>query len=150
MAYGTVADWFTAVGTVGAFFVALYLLNQERLLRLGAQAAHVSVWAEWKRTVGGQDPTERQYFAYIDNSSDAPVYVDLMQVMREEGDEPGLEIEMGTVPAHDTADYGLDEADFPSSGEPPYVEIFFLDSNRVRWRRDSRAVLEKIGTDKRQ
>jgi hypothetical protein len=142
MELGSVADWFAAVGTVGALFVSLYLVQQERGFRLRAQASRVSAWAEWDRSQSGRH--ERPFFAYVNNSSEAPIYVDVMTVSDHEGRNP-LHVRIGTVPAHETRDYGLDVTSFPPGGKVPLVEIEFLDADRVRWRRNSRAALQRIG-----
>jgi hypothetical protein len=147
MNLGSLPDWLAAIGTVGALFVSLGLLREDRRLRAVAQAARISVWAEWRRALEGHDTSERQYFAYINNASDAPIYVDLMQVSAEPDDAPRLLVEMGTVPAHETADYGLSDAEFPPGEDPPYLAISFLDTNRVGWSLDSRAILKRRKPD---
>lgn len=102
MNLGGLPDWLAAIGTVGALFVSLSLLREDRRLRAVAQSARISVWAEWRRAIEGHDTSERRYFAYINNASDAPIYVDLMQVSAEPDDAPRLLVEMGTV----RRDYG--------------------------------------------
>lgn len=144
MDFGSVADWLAAIGTVGALFVSLNLLREDRRMRAREQATRISVWTEWRRSPDHHDTSEREYFAYINNASDAPIYVDLMRVHHTPDDPPDLLVEMGTVPAHDTADYGLDVEDFRPDGLPPYVSITFLDTNRVPWSLDSRAVLKRL------
>lgn len=145
MEYGTVPDWLGGIGTTGALLTSLYLLREDRRFRASAQASRISVWAEWKRTPGGHDATPRQFFVYVDNASDAPVYVNSVRVSRREGEDSLLDIEFATVPAHHIEDYGLDEIDFPPQAEVPYIEATFLDVDRVRWRRTSRAVLQRDG-----
>jgi hypothetical protein len=149
MNVGSVPDWLAAVGTVGALFFSLTLHRENRRMRTREQAARISVWAEWKRTPDRHDASERQYFAYINNASDAPIYVELMQVHRGP-DHPPEEVEMGTVPGHDTVDYGLDEEHFPPGDDPPFIDITFLDSNRIRWSLDSRATLKRLKPDPSQ
>jgi hypothetical protein len=147
MSLGSIPEWLAAIGTVGALFLSLLLLREDRRLRTVAQAARISVWAEWKRSQELHDTTERQYFAYINNASDAPIYVELMKVSSKRDDTPRLPVRIGTVPAHETVDYGVSEVDFPPKGNPPYVDITFLDTNRVRWHLDSRAVLKRLRSD---
>jgi hypothetical protein len=147
MSLGSIPEWLAAIGTVGALFLSLLLPREDRRLRTVAQAARISVWAEWKRSQELHDTAARQYFAYINNASDAPIYVELMKVSSERDDPPRLLVEIGTVPAHESADYGVSEADFPPGGDPPYVELTFLDTNRMRWNLDSRAVLKRLRSD---
>jgi hypothetical protein len=142
MEYGSLAEWFAAFATAGTLVFSLYLLQQERQLRLRAQATRISTWAEWDRTEPGRH--ERPFFAYVNNSSDAPIYVDVMAVSQGEGPEP-FRVRIGTVPAHATRDFGLDVTRFPPGGDVPLVEIQFLDADRVRWRRNSCAALQRIG-----
>lgn len=146
---GSLADWVAAggavvaaVGTVGALGVALSLLREDRRLRAVAQATHVSVWAEWRRS---SDRYERQFFAYINNAGDAPIYVEDLRAGFEGSGPIGPVIQVGTVPAGGTSDYGLSEVHFPPGGEVPYLQIRFLDTNRVWWLLDSRARLTRVG-----
>jgi len=149
---GSLADWVAAggavvaaVGTVGALGVALSLLREDRRLRAVAQATHVSVWAEWRRSSDRYDLSERQFFAYINNAGDAPIYVEDLRAGFEGSGPIGPVIQVGTVPAGGTSDYGLSEVLFPPGGEVPYLQIRFLDTNRVWWLLDSRARLTRVG-----
>lgn len=145
MDFGTVPDWFAAVGTVGALFVSLVLLREDRRLRSSEQAGQVSAWAEWRREGRPQDTTPRQWFVYVNNASGAPVYVEVVNVARGPGNGPTLSIEFGTVAAHDTVDYGLPEEEFQPLGDHPFVDVTFIDARRMRWRVDSKAVLKRLG-----
>ena len=136
----TVADAVAALGTAGALMVSLYLLWDERKLRLREQASKVAVWVEWERSLQ-HDTTPRQFFAYVKNSSDDPVYVEALTI----DDNPEPAVVWGTVPGHELTDDGLDVGQFPPSGEVPSVAIEFLDVNRVLWRRDSKGALVRIG-----
>lgn len=143
ISWGDVPDWFAAIGTVGALSVSLYLIWNERSLRINQQARRVAVWAEWKRT-GSPDSSPRQYYAYINNSSDSPVFVELMNVAKTPEDDPAEKVILGVVAPHHMADYGLNERLFLPDGDPPYVEIEFRDVDRVRWKCDSNAILRRI------
>lgn len=141
MEIGSLADWFSAAGTVSAVVLTLCLLFAERRRRRGELAARISVWTEWLREPGGHNLEPRQYFAYVDNSGDSPVYVDLMEVRARPGGEVLDKVEIATVAAHDRSPYGLSEKTFPPTADPPFVEIFFADVNGARWRRNSRGEL---------
>jgi hypothetical protein len=135
--WGSAPEWFAAVGTVGALVVSLYLIWNERSLRINQQAKSMAVWAEWDRAVAGQNP--RQYFIYINNAGDSPVRAEITRV----GKVPYPVIRMGVIPPHDTKNWGLEEDRFPPKGNPPFVEIEFLDLDRVRWQCNSDGVLRK-------
>ena len=144
--WGNVAEWFAAFGTVGAIGVSLYLILNERRLRLSLQAHRVAVWAEWRR----EEPSNlnaRQFFAYINNASDSPIYGELLSASTRKGGEPLMTEIMGIVAPHSMADYGLEEADFPPEADkPPYVMLQFFDVNRVRWTCDSDGDLRRLGS----
>jgi hypothetical protein len=145
---GSLAEWVAAVGTVGALVGALYLLRGEQQLRRASQATRVSVWTQCKAFPAGHEMSRRQYFACISNDCDSPVYVYQMSVFPEVNTvAAGPSAHVGTVPPHERVEFALDGADFPASGEPPYMVIYFLDLDRVSWRRDSHAVLEKASSD---
>ena len=142
IAWGDAPGWFAAVGTVGALGISLYLIWNERNLRVNQQARRVAVWAEWKRT-GRPDSNPRQYYAYINNSSDSPVFVELMSVCKTSTGSPLEEVIMGVVAPHDIADYGLRESLFSPDDDPPYIKMTFRDIDRVRWHCDSSGLLRK-------
>jgi hypothetical protein len=142
IAWGDAPGWFAAVGTVGALGISLYLIWNERNLRVNQQARRVAVWAEWKRT-GRPDSNPRQYYAYINNSSDSPVFVELMSACKTSTGNPLEEVIMGVVAPHDIADYGLRESLFSPDSDPPYIKMTFRDIDRVRWHCDSSGLLRK-------
>jgi hypothetical protein len=136
IAWGDAPAWFAAVGTVGALGASIYLIWNERSLRINQQAKCVAVWAEWKRD--GPDPNPRQFSVYIKNSSDSPVFAEITRV----GNMP-YPVDMGVIPPHDTTDWGLPEDEFPPEGGRPFVVINFRDVNRIRWQCDSAGRLRK-------
>jgi hypothetical protein len=137
IAWGNAAEWFAAVGTVGALTVSLYLIWNERSLRTNQQARRMAVWAEWDRTVAGQKP--RKYFVYISNAGDSPVRAKITRVGNNH-----YPVIMGVIPPHDTKDWGLEEDKFPPEGTAPFVEIEFVDLDRVYWQCTSEGVLRKV------
>jgi hypothetical protein len=143
--WGNIADWFAAVGTVSAVGVSLYLIWNERKLRLSQQAHRVAVWAEWRRE-DHSDVTPRQYFAYINNASDSPIYGERLTASTAKGSDPLMRDSIGIVSPHGFADYGLYENDFPPEGDVPYVELQFFDVDRVRWSCDSEGSLRRVGS----
>jgi hypothetical protein len=157
MDFGNVPEWFAAIGTVGALCVSLGLVWHERRLRRAQDelratefARRVAVWAEWRRTEGEPDTSPRQFFAYVRNWNDAPVYVPSLWANREDGedaDEPGEWIELGMVPPHDTTNYGLDLQEFPPDGPRPFVAIAFRDLDGYPWQCDSTAKLTRLSDD---
>src|SRR5690242_5001016 len=71
------ADVFSAIGTVGAFGVAMYLLRKEQQREAArsederrAQAARVSAWLETSPTSHGG----RELLFHVHNASDMPIY----------------------------------------------------------------------------
>jgi hypothetical protein len=145
ISWGDVPDWFAAVGTVGALSVSLYLIWNERSLRINQQARRIAVWTEWKRTES-PDSTPRQYYAYVNNASDSPVFVERMIVAKTPEDVPAENVTLGVVAPHHLADYGLSEISFPPDGDPPYAVVEFRDVDRARWKCDSNAMLRRIDT----
>lgn len=135
IAWGSAPEWFAAVGTVGALAVSLYLIWNERSLRINQQARSMAVRVEWNRAVAGQNP--RKYFIYINNAGDSPVRAEITRV----GDARYPVIKMGVIPPHDTKDWDLEEDKFLPESDPPFVEIEFLDLDGVRWQCNSDGVL---------
>lgn len=91
---------------------------------------NVSVTIEWKRRPE-PDATPRRWVVYIQNSGDTAVTVETVTV-----DAPGresFEIDWGTIQAHLTEDYELDESDFDPAADRPEATVRFLDSFGRRW-----------------
>lgn len=137
IAWGNAAEWFAAVGTVGALAVSLYLIWNERSLRINQQARRMAVWSEWDRTVAGQNP--RKFFVYISNAGDSPVHARISKV-----GGSNYPVIMGVIPPHGIKDWGLEEDKFPPEGNAPFVEIEFMDLDRVYWQCNSDGVLRKV------
>jgi hypothetical protein len=78
------ADVFSAIGTVGAFGVAMYLLRNEQQRETDrredarrAQAARVSAWLETRATPKGG----RELLFPVRNASDMPIYEESLPTM---------------------------------------------------------------------
>src|SRR5258708_2957758 len=77
-----ITDWLTAVGTVGAFGVALYLLSSQmwdrRNEQICGQAYSVATWIDELRPPEPQKDAQQGEFwkvtIVVQNSSDWPVY----------------------------------------------------------------------------
>jgi hypothetical protein len=65
---GTLADWVTALGTVGAFWATYGLLRKELEDRRRAQARLVNAWHEYKAY------SKRPGRVVVKNGSEEPVY----------------------------------------------------------------------------
>jgi hypothetical protein len=76
-----VTDWLTAIGTIGAFAVSLYLLRRDQVYRdqavrfaRGEQFRMVSAWVETAGGSGDADGWHWQGRAVVNNISTEPVY----------------------------------------------------------------------------
>jgi hypothetical protein len=143
------AEWVAAIGTSGALIVSLWIVLEDRRSRRIDQARRISVWSEWKRVPGGHDPTPRQFFVYIHNSSDSPIFVEQLRAVQWHGADEAVEEEVrwGVVPAHAIDDYGLEESLFDPNLERPIVEMTFSDVDALRWFRDSFGKLKALGRE---
>lgn len=77
----SITDWLTAVGTVGAFGVALYLLSVQMRdrhdERVRGQARLVAAWIDELRTEPQEDAQQRSFLratVIVQNESSEPVY----------------------------------------------------------------------------
>ncbi|QHC66840.1 hypothetical protein GSU68_09895 [Rathayibacter sp. VKM Ac-2759] len=70
-AWGTVPDWFAAVGTVSAFFLGLGILANDRVKATRKHADEFATWPEWEKREGGPDANVLSVRAY--NAGTAPV-----------------------------------------------------------------------------
>jgi hypothetical protein len=149
------ASWLSAIGTVGAFFVALWLLfiqMQDRkataLETEKKNARKISAWC---------DIEDNKMALWVQNLSDEPVYylvayVGKMGVDLEALPEPEnmyIEPVFGTVPPGTKLDFIIDQnmqkyikgEQFP---DIPEVAIEFTDTNEKHWRRLQTGQIKKI------
>jgi hypothetical protein len=138
---GNAAEWFAAVGTVGALLAMLGFHVSDVTERKRAHARRVAVWSEWDRREQGDSP--RQFYAYVLNSGEAPVYVHRLFAATERGSGPAEIVEFGIVAPQDRQGWGLSVDTFPPDGAPPFVEILFTDVEEQLWRRDSQGALRR-------
>jgi hypothetical protein len=141
---GTFPDWFAAVGTVGALFVSLLLLKQqrddrqqERIEARSGQARQVSIWAD-----GVDDNGSNFIVAYIaQNASGDPIYQVTARLptgtqgtfvrylgMMGPGERRRVRIMVGRAQ--------------PVGDKSP--EIIFADSNDRTWYRGRRGILTEM------
>ena len=143
---GDAAEVFSALGTVGAFGVALYLLRQEQqreILRSEderrSQATKVSAWLDARPTPQGG----RELLFHVHNASDMPIYEVSLPAMIP-GEDDGGEVEfIGLVPPGQTATRPAPRAWIKSYLTPEPVPIEFLDSSGQQWTRDEQGGLDQ-------
>ena len=139
------ADAFSAVGTVGAFFIGFMLLRREQRREADrtederrAQAERISAWVELSRKVDGG----RELLFHIHNASAMPIYeVELPLPARGEEDA-GSEF-VGLVPPGQTVQRPAPAEWRRTYIEPEPVQIEFLDSAGRRWSRDEQGTLSR-------
>jgi hypothetical protein len=138
------ANIFSAIGTVGAFAVAMYLLRKEQqreALRSEderrAQAARVSAWLETRPTPNGG----RELLFHVHNASDMPIYeVSLPALMPGEDDSEAEFI--GLVPPGQTIMRAAPREWIKTYFTPEPVQIEFLDSSGNQWTRNEQGTLD--------
>lgn len=143
---GPSAEVFSAIGTVGAFVVTLYLLRQEmareeqrREEERRSQAVRVSAWIEAVRNSHGT--RELQFFVH--NASDMPIYEVALTRPSDGGEDEELQF-IGLVPPGQTIQRPapiewLSEYDSP---EPTPVE--FTDSSGATWVRGDTGQVARV------
>ena len=138
---GTLPEWFAAVGTVGALFVSLWLLKEQRDDRQAdkeekraAQARQVSIWAD-----GVEDSGTNFIVSYIaQNASGDPIYqVDARLPTGTQGTFIRYLGMMG--PGERRRVRIMVGRSQPVGDKSP--EIIFVDSNDRTWHRGRRGVL---------
>jgi hypothetical protein len=137
------AEVFSAIGTVGAFGVAMYLLRKEQQREAirsederRAQAARVSAWLETRPTARGG----RELLFHVHNASDMPIYeVSLPTMMPGEEDSEAEFI--GLVPPGQTIMRAAPREWIKTYFSPEPVQIEFLDSSGHQWTRDEQGGL---------
>jgi hypothetical protein len=139
------ADTFSAVGTVGAFFVGFLLLRREHRREADraeddrrAQAERISAWVELTRKLDGS----RELAFHIHNASAMPIYDVELPLPAHGGEEPGSEF-VGLVPPGRTVQRAAPTDWLRTYVEPEPVQIEFLDSAGHRWSRDEQGSLSR-------
>lgn len=143
----TAADVFSSVGTVGAFAVGMVLLRKEHRReehaddeRRRGQAVMVSAWLEPHRDGNGV----QQLAFHVHNASGMPIYeVSLSNQAPGTGDDSEAEF-IGLVPPGQTARRPAPREWARSYFSPEPVEVEFLDSGGVLWRRDEQGLLTEV------
>ncbi len=142
---GEAADVFSAIGTVGAFGVALYLLRKEQQREAirddddrRAQAARVSAWLETRPTLHGG----RELLFHVHNASDMPIYEVSLPTMTP-GDEDAEAEFIGLVPPGQTITRAAPREWIRTYFSPEPVQIEFLDSSGNQWTRDEQGSLQQ-------
>jgi hypothetical protein len=138
------ADIFSAIGTVGAFGVAMYLLRKEQQREAArsederrAQAARVSAWLETSPTSHGG----RELLFHVHNASDMPIYEVSLPTMTP-GDEDSEAEFIGLVPPGQTVMRSAPREWIKTYFTPEPVQIEFLDSSGRQWLRDEQGTLK--------
>jgi hypothetical protein len=144
----TAAELFSAVGTVGAFWVGFLLLRREHRREADraeedrrAQASQISAWIEAYRRGDGT----REVAFHIHNASDMPIYEVELPLPAPAEQEQSEEF-IGLVPPGQTIRRTAPAEWQRSYIEPEPVQIEFLDSAGRRWTRDEQGTLVR-GSD---
>ena len=138
------AETFSALGTVGAFGVALYLLRKEQqreALRTEdekrSQATKVSAWLETRATPQGG----RELLFHVHNASEMPIYEVSLPAMIP-GEDDGEAEFIGLVPPGQTITRAAPREWIKSYLTPEPVPVEFLDSSGQQWARNEQGGLE--------
>lgn len=148
MNWGSVPDWLSSIGTVGALLIALWIVyrdhqktERDRVItkthQESAQARRVVAWA-----VGLYFREERRYLHWvIKNDSDEPIYKVQLRLGLEEVDEetePSYYVCDLIAPQSVVESRSVDEA-LPVGvmlhERTPPLELVFLDAAGLLWRR---------------
>jgi hypothetical protein len=139
------ADVFSAIGTVGAFGVAMYLLRKEQQRETDrrederrAQAARVSAWLETRPTPNGG----RELLFHVHNAGDMPIYEVSLPTMTP-GEENTEAQFIGLVPPGQTIVRAAPRDWIKNYFTPEPVQIEFLDSGGNQWIRDEQGALSE-------
>jgi len=139
------ANLFSAVGTVGAFAVAMYLLRKEHRREehhdeqtRRSQAVKVSAWIEARPLRDGG----RELAFHVHNASDMPIYEVSLPIPIPTGDGQPNEAEfIGLVPPGQTVQRPAPKHWAASYFSPEPVQLEFLDSSGQHWTRDEQGFL---------
>lgn len=158
IAWGTVPDWFAAVGTVGAFAIGLWLLRGEISAgeqrdrevearaedRRREQASLVALWASGDLVLEPQRaPNNRTYTSMtVHNASSLPI-TDVFAVVN----RPGIQTSPQDGHRSVLGPGEIIVSSLASDCQPPYavpmeaLEVRFVDAAGRRWVRDGRGRL---------
>jgi hypothetical protein len=146
------ADVFSAVGTVGAFFLGFRLLRREHRREADraederrAQAAHISAWVEARRKSDGA----REIAFHIHNASSMPIYDVELPLPTPPNEEHSSDF-VGLVPPGQTIRRPAPPEWRRTYVEPEPVQIEFLDSAGRRWIRDEQGALTQAEIEVRR
>src|SRR3954447_10749348 len=141
------ANIFSAIGTVGAFGVALYLLRKEQQREAirsederRAQAARVSALLETRPTARGGG----ELLFPVHTASDMPIYEVSLPTMTP-GEEDSEAEFIGLVPPGQTIMRAAPREWIKTYFSPEPVQIEFLDSSGHQWTRDEQGGLDERG-----
>ena len=144
---GVLVDLLSAIGTIGAFAVGLFLFRREHRREEAhnederrSQAVKVSAWVEAKRTGTGG----REIAFFVHNASDMPIFEVSMPTPDEDDDEAEF---IGLVPPGQTIERPAPREWLATYYSPEPVEIEFLDSSGQQWTRNEQGFLAKTGPD---
>lgn len=139
----TAANVFASVGTVGAFGTGFVLLRREQRREADreeesrrSQAARVSAWVE----VYPKPDGTRELAFHIHNASDMPIYEVELPLPIHPNEEPAIEF-VGLVPPGQTVRRPAPREWLRSYVDPEPMQIEFLDSTGIRWKRNEQGSL---------
>lgn len=151
--WGDIPTWLSAVGTVGALFVALKLLNEDlkdrreiRKKALENDARKVSCWYEQSKkyaTVWVQNMSEEPVYNLVANIGSADADLNAFPDL----DNKHMGIVFGILGPSQKQDYKVeDERYFSGSHFPDIAQIAveFTDSKDSHWRRCENGELKQI------
>lgn len=151
--WGDIASWFSAVGTVGALGVAMWLLIED--LRDRRNNRELEKRRVARRISGWCDTKDDHAILWIQNLAEEPAYdvvgyvgkagTDL-EVLPEEGNLY-MEPVFGVVPPGTKLDFRIDDKRFYSGDifpDIPAVAVEFTDPDGNHWRRLSDGSLKQI------
>jgi hypothetical protein len=155
--YGTLPDWFAALGTVGAFIAGLLLLRKELDARREAQddrrraqARLVAAWASNPRRPEDESSVP-EFVVVTRNGSDEPVYDVLVELFSRllnfqppgmsQRQQPVLRLGFDVLPPQYKE---VQRVAQNQDGIPGWLTISFRDSQGYRWRRHGNGWLELL------
>jgi hypothetical protein len=137
-----VADWVAAIGTLGAFVVALRLFTIELDIRRATQASLVAAWLR-----GSPESWRTALVLRVSNQSEQPVYGLRVWLIR--GPDCDCIHESRLVPSRRgerESFYELAVRKHPHPGElVDGVAVEFTDAMGLRWRREHDGGLTQLG-----
>lgn len=151
--WGDVPSWLSAIGTVGALLVAMWLLFEEIKDRRASREADKQRVA--RRLSGWCEVKGDEAILWIQNLSEEPAY-DVVGYLGKAGtnleslpypDNVYMEAGFGVVPPGQKLDFKIDDRRFFASDifpDIPAVAIEFTDANGRHWRRLANGELKNI------